>query len=63
LVDFIRVTLLRVVALRIRLQQILCYDLDIPANEFLTPIAESIRKQAQEHYNILESSLPPEDSR
>ncbi|CAG8544182.1 4033_t:CDS:10, partial [Diversispora eburnea] len=45
------------------LNEILCYDLDIPANEFLTPIAESIRKQAQEHYNILESSLPPEDSR
>ncbi|RHZ81118.1 hypothetical protein Glove_123g151 [Diversispora epigaea] len=43
--------------------EILCYDLDIPTNEFLTPIAESIRKQAQEHYNILESSLPPEDSR
>ncbi|CAG8520111.1 13777_t:CDS:2 [Acaulospora morrowiae] len=43
--------------------EILCHDLDIPAIEFLAPIADSIRKQIQEHYSIMESNFPPEDSR
>ncbi|CAG8530889.1 1999_t:CDS:2, partial [Acaulospora colombiana] len=36
---------------------------NLNATEFILPIAESIRKQIQEHYSITESSFPPEDSR
>ncbi|CAG8473504.1 2052_t:CDS:2 [Diversispora eburnea] len=43
--------------------EILCHDIDISIEEFSTPIADSIRKQIQEHYLIMEYYLPSEDSR
>ncbi|RIB02947.1 hypothetical protein C2G38_2049666 [Gigaspora rosea] len=43
--------------------EIMCYDLDLPINEFVPLIAESIRKQIQEHEPVAESNVSTEDTR
>ncbi|CAG8779726.1 13440_t:CDS:2, partial [Racocetra persica] len=43
--------------------EIMCYDLDLPINEFAPLIADSIRKQIQEHEPVAESNVSTEDTR
>ncbi|CAG8500445.1 9369_t:CDS:2 [Racocetra fulgida] len=43
--------------------EIMCYDLDLPINEFRPLIADSIRKQIQEHEPVAESNVSTEDTR
>ena len=43
--------------------EIMCVDLDLPSSEFVSVIADSIRKQVQENEMMTDCNPPKDDSR
>ena len=41
----------------------MCVDLDLPSSEFVSVIADSIRKQVQENEMMTDCNPPKDDSR